>query len=102
MARRSHDYFRCPQCDGQVRVGAAACPHCGSDDETGWSEDADVDAHYGEDGNFDDDDFDYDEYVAREFPEDRPPLERARGVNRFWQAVAIVVLLLIVWSYFRR
>jgi hypothetical protein len=92
MARRSHDYFRCPQCNGEVRVGAAACPHCGSDDETGWSEDADVE----------EDDFDYDEYVAREFPDDRQPFQRTRGVNRFWQAVAIVVLLLIAWSFIRR
>ena len=26
-----------------MRDGAIACPHCGADDETGWSEDAEYD-----------------------------------------------------------
>jgi hypothetical protein len=34
------DYFSCPQCGENVPVGALACPHCGSDESTGWSDEA--------------------------------------------------------------
>ena len=33
------DYFICPNCDAEVPVNALACPECGSDEQTGWSED---------------------------------------------------------------
>ncbi len=34
------DYFVCPNCYADVPWNAAACPECGSDEETGWAEDA--------------------------------------------------------------
>jgi hypothetical protein len=34
------DYFICPHCGAEVPADALACPECGSDDETGWSENA--------------------------------------------------------------
>lgn len=37
------DWFTCPVCGAEVRVGAAACRECGSDDLTGWSEDTHLD-----------------------------------------------------------
>lgn len=30
--------FACPNCGMPVSGGAKACPHCGSDEETGWAE----------------------------------------------------------------
>jgi hypothetical protein len=36
------DYFECPHCGADVPRGATACPVCGSDEETGWSEYAEV------------------------------------------------------------
>ncbi len=33
------DYFACPNCGAEVPSKAKACPECGSDDNTGWSED---------------------------------------------------------------
>lgn len=33
-------FFTCPHCHGNVPIKARACPHCGSDRETGWSEGA--------------------------------------------------------------
>ena len=33
------DYFLCPFCGALVPVGAPACPECGSDESTGWSDD---------------------------------------------------------------
>ncbi len=35
----SKDYFNCPNCGDEVPVEKPACPHCGSDAETGWNED---------------------------------------------------------------
>ena len=64
------DYFVCPHCGAEVSHKARACPECGADDETGWAEDADkwrADIPTGYGG---DDDFDYDEYVRREFGAD--------------------------------
>lgn len=37
------DYFICPACGAGVNTKAKACPECGSDDETGWSEAAEYD-----------------------------------------------------------
>ncbi len=39
MARRPRRTFDCPNCGAAVPVGAAACPECGSDEQTGWSDD---------------------------------------------------------------
>jgi hypothetical protein len=33
------DYFVCPNCGAEVSLRALACPECGSDEDTGWSED---------------------------------------------------------------
>jgi hypothetical protein len=32
------DYFICPHCEAEVPSDALACPECGSDEQTGWSE----------------------------------------------------------------
>ena len=39
--RTMSDYFICPNCGAEVPATARACPECGSDEETGWSEAAD-------------------------------------------------------------
>ena len=33
------DYFICPNCGAEVPSKALSCPECGSDEQTGWSED---------------------------------------------------------------
>jgi len=38
------DWFTCPVCGEEVNADALACPGCGSDDETGWSEETAYDA----------------------------------------------------------
>ncbi|MEM8494267.1 MAG: zinc-ribbon domain-containing protein [Planctomycetota bacterium] len=43
MPRPAADTFECPNCGEDVPASAAACPACGSDEETGWSEDTDYD-----------------------------------------------------------
>lgn len=66
--------------------GALACPECGADEKTGWSEEAEMSGNLG----ISEDSFDYDEYVKREFEGEVPPAEKRR---RFWRMVGIVVLV---------
>ncbi|MEP3479549.1 MAG: zinc ribbon domain-containing protein [Fuerstiella sp.] len=62
----------CPFCGAALRANAAVCRNCGASEEYGWdSVENNVDGlgtgfspeAYGED------DFDYDDFVAREFPD---------------------------------
>ena len=39
MSRKTLATFTCPNCGGEVSSNALACPHCGSDEQTGWSAD---------------------------------------------------------------
>ena len=58
-------FFSCPHCGSPVPSDARLCRECGADEDCGWNED-EFDNHYDE---FDEDDFDYDRFVAEEFPE---------------------------------
>lgn len=81
----------CPNCGAEVPPKAKACPECGSDEQTGWSEAA-------QSGGLDlpDEEFDYDDFVKREF-EDKSPVPR--GIHWFWWVLAILVaaLFLVFW-----
>ena len=95
MKRGEENWFVCPHCGAEVPAGAHACPECGSDDRTGWAEDADrwaadIPAGYGED-----DEFDYDEFIRREFPGQagRPSAGALVGIGL---GVALIVLLVIL------
>jgi len=85
-----HEYFECPFCGASVPLGAAACRECGSDEETGWSSDA-FDTPL--EGGYADDDFDYDDFVRREFPEQAP--QPAKHVVTTWAYRALVIVLTI-------
>ncbi len=73
----------CPNCGADVPPGAKACPECGSDEQTGWSDRARA-----QDLDLPDDNFDYDEFVQREFGKEAP----AR-IHWFWWAIAVVVVI---------
>ena len=81
-------FFSCPHCGSPVRSDARICRECGADEECGWDEDG-FDSHYGE---FDEDDFDYDRFVAREFPNEAavPPKPWLGAV-----VLAVIVSLLL-------
>ncbi len=78
--------FTCPNCGGTVPARAAACPHCGSDEQTGWSEGTYLD------GIDIDDDFDYEEALSGEFKQDR--LEKKHPGRLI--VVALLLLLVMV------
>jgi hypothetical protein len=66
-SRKPDDYFVCPHCGADVPANARACPECGSDESTGWAEEADKWAAGIPTGYADDDEFDYDDFIRREF-----------------------------------
>lgn len=83
----------CPVCGQTVPPDARVCPQCGSDDETGWSEDARRDEL-----GLPDEDFDYDRFVKEEFG---PREAKPRGIPWFWWAVAVGILGAIAWFWLK-
>jgi hypothetical protein len=83
----------CPVCGAEVPPRARACPECGADEQTGWSEKA----RYNELG-IPDDSFDYDKFVAEEFGQ-----KKARRKNHWlWFAAALLVLFAFFLAFVRR
>jgi hypothetical protein len=97
--RHSDDYFPCPHCGARVRAGARFCRECGASDESGWGEDQ---WSHDADGYAEDEDFDYDEYLRREFPEHAPPRSAKAQSKRLLTilVVALVCLALLLWAMF--
>ena len=79
----------CPNCGADVPPRAKACPECGADETTGWSERARTD-----DLGLPDENFDYEEFVKREFGGKSPV---PRGMRWFWWLMAAIILAAFVW-----
>ena len=86
MAGPQNNTFPCPFCGADVREGAKVCRACGASDDCGWNADEDH-AHAGPD-----DDFDYDEFVAREFANEQP--SSAAAAAPMW--VRLVILAIVI------
>ena len=78
----------CPNCGEVVPPKAKACPECGACEETGWSDEGRLDAL-----GLPSEEFDYDEYVKREFEGEKPK----RKSGAIWIITAIVLLALFAW-----
>jgi hypothetical protein len=78
-------------CGADVPRKARACPGCGADERTGWSERAEAQRL-----GLPDDEFDYDEFVREEFGEPGRARRPAppRGISWFWWLVAVGLVLL--------
>ncbi len=81
----------CPNCGANVPLGATACPACGSDEQTGWSERARNDGL-----DLPDEKFDYDDFVHREFG---GPAPKPRGISWFWWLVAGLTAAALLWLW---
>jgi len=85
----------CPVCGEDVPPKALACPECGADHESGWKPNA------GATNGLDlpDDEFDYDEFVKKEFGSG----PAGAGINPVWWITALVLLIAFVamflWRY---
>ena len=95
------DTYLCPGCDKEVAVGSRACPHChpprkprkktkatAGAVKRSWQQDKSADGL-----DLPDQDFDYDDFVAREFG-GKP--HRRIGIPWYWWATALVLLVLMI------
>jgi hypothetical protein len=85
----------CPHCGALVPPKARACPECGSDEKTGWSERAQSQRL-----DLPDDEFDYDEFVKEEFGDPQRQRLKPRGMRWLWWFVALGLLALFAWTFF--
>jgi uncharacterized membrane protein YvbJ len=83
----------CPNCGAAVPPDAKACPECGSDETTGWSEGARYDEL-----DLPEEKFDYDDFVNREFGKEQSV---PRGIHWFWWLVAVLALAAFVIAFLR-
>ncbi len=77
------DYFICPNCGAEVPIKALSCPECGSDDQTGWSEDTLYDGM---------------DLPAFEAIDNQPSTSLFQKKN-FLYIVAIITVLAFLWLY---
>ena len=91
--------YRCPFCDHEVRVGEP-CPGCAQKKRTTRKVKKYWEISHSADGLDlpDEEDFDYDKFVAREFG--RAP-HRRLGVKWYWWLLGVGVLatLLAIWVF---
>ena len=80
-------------CGEDVPRGALACPECGADHNSGWREEA---ATY-DAVDLPKEDFNYDEFVRREFG----PSAQPDGVKGFWWVTALVLIVALIVIYLR-
>jgi hypothetical protein len=93
----------CPNCGALVPDNARACPECGSDEETGWSDRAQAQRL-----DLPDDEFDYDEFVRDEFGEGnsgkakRALQIKPHGLNWIWWVAGVLLVVAILWGFLRQ
>src|SRR5207245_2604978 len=93
--QKNDDYFICPCCGAEVKIGAVVCKECGASDESGWEEDYSWDDELPT-GYSSDDDFDYDEFVGEQFPEHA---SAKRQFKRLILALIVLISCLAVLTY---
>ena len=86
---------QCPVCGEWIPKGVVACDECGSCDKSGWKNPDSAQTYDGLD--LPDDEFDYDEYVAREFGGSVGPSRNER--QRFWLWVGLILFAVLLLSY---
>ena len=82
----------CPHGGADVPRHARACPECGADEQTGWS-----DAAHAENLGIPDENFDYEKFVKEEFGAAPKP----RGLHWIWWLTALLLVVLFVFFFFR-
>ncbi len=80
----------CPNCGALVPEKALACPECGADEDTGWSDGA-----TGQRLGLPEEDFDYDEFIKNEFREKTSSPLKVEGLSWFWWSISLAALYLI-------
>lgn len=94
--------FTCSHCGAKVAAPALACPECGSDAQTGWSEDAAAWAGEPPAGYDEDDEFDYEETLRNEgLAEDGRPSRETLRRRRLAAVSLLLVVCIVLWLVWR-
>lgn len=90
------DLDECPFCGASLSADATVCRRCGASEEYGWNSVENPLDEFGAD--YGEDDFDYDDFVAREFPEqaDGRASSKSGFQNPPTMTMRIVILALLV------
>lgn len=83
------NFDNCPNCGALVPDTLPACPECGADETTGWSDKARAQQL----GIPDDEDFDYEEFIDSEFGDDRKHQASRHGAHPIWIGTGILLLI---------
>ena len=85
----------CPSAARTFRPTPKPVPNAAPTKHTGWSEEA------GAEGlDLPDENFDYEEFVKREFGGGKNP--KPRGIHWFWWVVGILLVAAFLWGLLRR
>jgi hypothetical protein len=88
---------QCPACGEWVPRGQAACDCCGACDKSGWKSETDV--YDGLDLPDDPADFNYDEFLEKEFGKTDGKRSTAKNRELFWRWVGAILLIVMVLGY---
>lgn len=84
----------CPICGETVPPKSLACPECGSDHNTGWKKDAQHEVGL----DLPEEEFDYQEFVNREFGTE--PIRRSTGLSPLWWITGVILLIAFMVMFF--
>ncbi len=84
----------CAHCGTDIPPSASACPECGADEESGLG------GNYSGDLGLPDEDFDYDEFVEREFESSKSPKVVPQDLHWFWWLIGIglIAAMVLMWA----
>lgn len=85
---------QCPNCGEWVPRGALACDECGSCAKSGWNDEAQLDGL-----DLPSDDFDYHDFIAREFGDQESSQGRLQSSEKLWKGVALVLVIVLLLSW---
>ena len=82
----------CPNCGEEIGKNDKACPHCGSDENTGWSEEATLNrlgvSSYNEE--------DYQETIRKEFGN---PKKQKSLINWIFSIITLILIILFIFYF---
>lgn len=88
------DWYACPSCGAEVRVGSRGCPKCTKGGKS-WEQDEYLDGVDAPEGA---EEFDYNDFVKREFGRGSAKIKPA-GLAWKWWIAGILLLAALVYSF---
>ncbi len=89
--------FSCPVCGADVHPNSKSCPHCGTRPEAGWATGGEI-INPDLDPGIPEEDFDYQDFVSREFDRRGNLRPESTGLHKLWffTAIALVAALMVL------